>query len=560
MNVIQDEVDAVNGTKTPPARRTRIDAPHEPARNAVADTMAAANGTPARPVAIDFQGAETALLEVEEPTAEMVAAVMGENIELRREQLQLQVAQLAAHLRQRLREVDRREAAVNARLAQLECDLRTNKLWLGERELAFQERENELQRQIEELQEKADVCRVEEEKVTHDAESAEAVAAELAERERQIELREDDVRERRFDVDRQGAALCHSQQVWQHEREKEEANLAAERARFEHDAAQWQQQFEREMVEKRQQLVDELAGQRDELAFQRNDLTAQQDGFERQIADQQAQLAQETAHTREQLQSKVAAAKQELEKECNERRELLEHDFEQRITQREGQIEAAEAMLNEQSAAIERDRAALYVERRDWDEQNKRQRQAIDELRQATEGELADRQTRLEARQEWIERQKSGLEQVRDETLKLHRQSLEMRLVTEQVWSQITATRSPAELTQSIASARLQLSEQYRMEEQQLVARRDELLELTEKIAHQHRELVQLRDGVRDWGLARQKEIERQAGALAERESALDAQHEKLRDRENEWNTQRREYDRQIREFNARLRSMPQAA
>ena len=51
----------------------------------------------------------------------MVAAVMGENLEIRREQLQLQVAQLATHLRQRLREVDRREAALNARLAQLEC-------------------------------------------------------------------------------------------------------------------------------------------------------------------------------------------------------------------------------------------------------------------------------------------------------------------------------------------------------------------------------------------------------------------------------------------------------
>jgi hypothetical protein len=332
--------------------------------------------------------------------------------------------------------------------------------------------------------------------------------------------------------------LRHSQQIWQHEREKEAANLAAERSRFENEAAQWQQQFEREMAEKRQQLEGELAGQREKLAVQRNELTAQQDGFEREIAERQARLAQETDETREQLQ----------------------RDFQQRIARREEQLEAAEAMLNEQAAAIERDRADLYTERRDWDEQNKSQRRAIDELRHATEGELSDRRTRLEARQEWIERQKAGLEQVRDEALKLHRQSLEMRLVAEQVWSQITATRSPAELTQSIAAARLQLSEQYRIEEQQLVARREELLELSEKVAQQHQQLVLLRDGVRDWGLARQKEIERQAGALAERETVLDAQHEKLRDRENQWNTQRREYDRQIREFNARLRSLPQAA
>jgi hypothetical protein len=559
MNVIQGEVNAANRTEEPRGRQTRIDAPHEQTREAAA-AITVASGSLALPTEIDYQAAETALLEVDEPSPEMVAAVMGEKLELRREQLQLQVAQLAAHLRQRLREVDRRESGVNARLAQLEADLRANKLWLGERELAFQERENELQRQIEELHDKADVQRGEEAKATRDAEAAQAVAAELAERERQIEFREDDVRERRFEVDRQAAALNHAQLVWQHEREKEQFNLAAERSRFENESAQWQQQFEREMADKRHQTEIELACRRDELNSQQEQFSVQRVECERQIAEQQARLALEATQAREQLQAEIAAARQELEKECHAHRELLEREFEQRITPREGQLEAAEAMLNEQGAAIERDRAALYVERRDWEEQNKRQRQAIDELRHAAEEELADRRTRLEARQEWIERQKAGLEQVRDEALKLHRQSLEMRLVAEQVWSQVTATRSPAELTQAIASARLQLSEQYRMEEQQLVTRREELLELSEKVALQHRDLVQLRDGVRDWGLVRQKEIERQAGALAEREAALDAHEEKLRGRENEWNNQRREYDRQIREFTARLRSLPQAA
>src|SRR5205823_6131437 len=127
-----------------------------------------------------------------------------------------------------------------------------------------------------------------------------------------------------------------------------------------------------------------------------------------------ARLAQETAQTREQLQAEAAAAKQQLDRERNDSREQFERDFDQRITQREWQLEAAESMLNEQAAAIQRDRATLDTERRDWDEQNKRQRQAIDELRQAAEGELADRRTRLEARQEWIERQKADLEQVRD--------------------------------------------------------------------------------------------------------------------------------------------------
>src|SRR5438045_6413094 len=136
-------------------RRTRIGPPH-----AAGPAGSVEQSTDAQPLDAELVNPFLvaapceAMLEVEEPTAEMIAAVTGENVELRREQLQLQVAQLAGHLRERLREVDRREATINARMAQLESDLRSARLWLRERELAFQERENELRSQIEELQER----------------------------------------------------------------------------------------------------------------------------------------------------------------------------------------------------------------------------------------------------------------------------------------------------------------------------------------------------------------------------------------------------------------------
>ena len=167
---------------------------------------------------------------------------------------------------------------------------------------------------------------------------------------------------------------------------------------------------------------------------------------------------------------------------------------------------------------------------------------------------------RLEARQQWIERQKAGLEQVRDEALRLHRQSLEMRLLAEQVWSQVTGTVSPAEVTQALAELRLKLAEQYKIEEQLLAKRREELLALSEKLAAQHAEISQLRDGVRDWGNARQADIERQAATLVERELALDAQQEEMREREQRWNSDRRRYEQQVRDLSARLRHLPIAA
>src|SRR5436309_13472440 len=100
-------------------RRTRIDPPHAAGPEGSGEQTADAQPLVAEVVNPFLVAAPCeAMLEVEEPTAEMIAAVTGENVELRREQLQLQVAQLAGHLRERLREVDRREATINARMAQ----------------------------------------------------------------------------------------------------------------------------------------------------------------------------------------------------------------------------------------------------------------------------------------------------------------------------------------------------------------------------------------------------------------------------------------------------------
>src|SRR2546421_12962415 len=106
-------------------RRTRIDPPH-----AAGPAGSVEQATDAQPLDAEIVNPFLvaapcgAMLEVEEPTAEMIAAVTGENVELRREQLQLQVAQLAGHLRERLGEGGRREATLHARMAQLGSDPR----------------------------------------------------------------------------------------------------------------------------------------------------------------------------------------------------------------------------------------------------------------------------------------------------------------------------------------------------------------------------------------------------------------------------------------------------
>jgi hypothetical protein len=475
MSVTSQQTTTSSEANTSVSRRTRVDAPHGASGNTEPSADKQAMDENDGPLA-------QALLEVaDEPTPSLIAAVTGDTLDSRREQLQLQVSQLAGHLRERLREVDRREAGVNARASQLEADLRASRLWLRERENDFQQREQELKRRIEELEERFERAKSRDGHggtvgnalhgvpASADDEDFDARQLELAEREHHAQLKETSLRERRFEHDRQSAALRHAQQVWEHQRQREQHELELDRTR-------------------------------------------------------------------------------------------LELEFQQRTAQREADWQASEKLLTQHAEAVDRDRAALLADRQAWEAHKRAEREALELEKQAASAELADRALRLDGRQEWIERQKAGLEQVRAEVLHLHRQSLEMRLIAEQLWSQLTGRLTPAEVTQAIAHLRLKLSEQYKLEEQHLDAKRGELVALGERLASQHAELKQLQTGLRDWNAARQAEIEQQAAALVERELALDAEEEQHRQSQHAWQADRRKFEQQIRELTAQLRSAPAAA
>ena len=423
-------------------RRARIDGPHP----LTGDTL------PAADLAVP-------LLEiVEEAPADLLAAVTGESPEARREMLEMQANQLSEHLRERLREVDRREAQLNARVAQLESDLRSSRVWLREQEHEFAEREAELRRQL-------DDARMLGEGSTPNSDEAnfESDRTALSERESQVQIKENDLRERRFEIERQAAALRHAQQLWDQEKARQETELARERERL---ACQFREQW----------------------------------------------------------------------------------------AERDAQLKSAEDQVAEANRLLAQDRAELAADRRAWEERRQAQSQALDERVKAAEDELADRRERLDARTDWIERQKGGLEQVRGEIAALHRQSLEMRLAAEQLWAQVSGRLTPAEVSQSIAHLRLKLADHYRLEEESLAAKKQELVDLGQRLTEQHRELSQLQTGLKGWTAARQSEIEEQAARLVRREEELQLQEDALRHSRAEWQTQRQAYEQQLRELRAAVR------
>ena len=413
-----------------------------------------------------------------------------------------------------------------------------------------------------------------------------AVAGENAEiREEQLrfeaEQLADHLRERLREIDRREAMVharvaqlesdLRTSRIWLAERHAEfetrEAELLARIAELEESAAQRGQEMETaELVVEarglefgeREDLLrrreDDLRWLAEELQRREVELCHQRQEFDRQSAEL-SQAQQLWNEHREDVERRWASECRRKEDELALDRAQVQQQLDRAFAEREEHIRTAEFLVNEHAEELERERAALLADQAAWQAQKAEQRQAIEELRAAAEGELADRRLRLDARQQWIERQKTGLEQVRDEALSLHRQSLEMRLIAEQVWTQITGAIGPAQATQTIAQLRLKLAEQYRLEEDQLAARRQELVQLGERIGDQHRELTQLKNGVRDWASVRQAEIEQQAATLVERELTLDAQQQELLKARHQWDCERRAYEQQIRELTCQLRA-----
>jgi hypothetical protein len=85
-------------------------------------------------------------------------------------------------------------------------------------------------------------------------------------------------------------------------------------------------------------------------------------------------------------------------------------------------------------------------------------------------------------------------------------------------------------------------------------------VQLSERVTSQHRDLTQLKDGVRQWASARQSDLERQAQSLAIREQKLDAQETERRQVEQRWHLERRDYQRQIAELKVTIETMPALA
>lgn len=399
------------------------------------------------------------------------------------QRLYTQATQLAAQLQSRQETLDRREAHVNARLAQLDQGTRAARLWVNEREAEIGSRRQRL-----EAQEKDAAKRIQ--RLAGAEAALDHKTAELARCEEDLGLRGRRVAE-------QTVELAEARRRQQAEAERAETALVAERQQIDAQRAAALEVVRLAMagLERRRVAIEAQAEKLErEARVPPVDLVAREEQLGRD-----RQSLQERASVLEQAEARLAATGQEAERLAAE--------------------------LRKQQAAL--------------DEAGRAERRRIEIEERRALAELERQREAVVRRSRQVDQAQAAMEQLRAELGQVHRESLELRLATEQVWLQLSASVSPVELTRSLAEIRARLADAYRDANGELRRRKEDLEAIRDQLAQQHEELLGKKHELDAWAERRQTQIEEMAQRLVTREQELHQQEIELADRARSLELQR---------------------
>ncbi len=281
----------------------------------------------------------------------------------------------------------------------------------------------------------------------------------------------------------------------QEELDHREARLNAQAASLEHDmrtARLWLAERDTEVSQRCQQLI-----RQQQQARQRLDrLAAVEAALEsRRPADEPLQVEQQESAEAEvcNLQRELADFRQEFEHEHLARQEHLSHEHQQAMTE-----------VKRQSQAVQR-------------------------------------------RAEQVDRSHGALKALRSELERVHRETLEIRLATEELWVQLSGAAPPATLTRSLGRIRTKLADQYRLTQAELAGQKNELESIRTQLADHHKQITTDKQQFEQWAAGRQEELDQQAQRLIAREEGLKQQEATHREQTLAWQAERLDLQRQLR-------------
>jgi len=166
--------------------------------------------------------------------------------------------------------------------------------------------------------------------------------------------------------------------------------------------------------------------------------------------------------------------------------------------------------------------------------------------------ELAAQRDSLRRRGEQLDQSEASLTALRNELERMHRETLEVRLATEELWVELSGNAPPAALTRSLGRIRSRLAEHYQAANQQLQQQRQQFEAVRRQLAGQFERIQQQKAQFDQWTRQRREELDTQAARLMAREERLRRKEAELDEQTYGWQVERLEYQQQIRRLRAR--------
>jgi hypothetical protein len=192
------------------------------------------------------------------------------------------------------------------------------------------------------------------------------------------------------------------------------------------------------------------------------------------------------------------------------RREEAVQLREQQFIEREQAVAQQAARSHSATASCERENvtAATTIVEDQLDQRWQAERRQWEQQRQRDTTELSRQRRMLDRRGQILDSRRTALEQLRADLTRRHRETLELRLATEELWAQMSQELPAEELAQSLHRLRNQVADHYRLARAELAQRQQALERLRSQVAAQHERLSSEREQVIQWAERRQQELD----------------------------------------------------
>lgn len=251
-----------------------------------------------------------------------------------------------------------------------------------------------------------------------------------------------------------------------------------------------------------EQLAAHLEARQEEL--DRRDGELQQGWSALEAASREARLLIEDRESEIIRREQTAQAREEL---------LIEREL--ALAQRSADVETVVTPREPQNVAVPAAIVSTEAEQRWRDEQHQWELQ-----RQLKAAELTRERRMLDRRGQILDSRRTALEQLRADLTRRHRETLELRLATEELWAQMSQELPAADLAQSLHRLRSQVADHYRLASAEVAERQQALEHLRVQVAGQQERLSNERQQVIEWAARRQQTLDAQAVEVAARSAA----------------------------------------